>query len=63
MKPGKRNTRIIQAPWHKGVCFYLLPFFGDALYTKSPRQPRQIPGQFSNRLEVIHKNVSDWFYK
>jgi hypothetical protein len=46
-----------------GVCFYLLPSFGDAFYTKSARHPRQVPGQFPNRLEVIHKNVSGWFYK
>jgi hypothetical protein len=56
-------TKKLQAPWHKGVCFYLLPSFGDAFYTKSPRRPRQVPGQFPNRLEVIHKNVFDWFYK
>jgi hypothetical protein len=52
-----------QGPWHKGACFYFLPFFGGAFYTKSARRPRQVPGQFPNRLEVIHKNVSDWFYK
>jgi hypothetical protein len=54
-----------QGPWHKGVwvCFYLLPSFGDALYTKNARRPRQMPGQIPNLLEVIHKNVSDWFYK
>jgi hypothetical protein len=38
-----------------------LPSFGGAFYTKSARRPRQVPGQFPNRLEVIHKNVSDWF--
>jgi hypothetical protein len=52
-----------QGPWHKGVCFYLLPPFGDTSYTISPRRPRQVPGQFPNRLGVIHKNASDWFYK
>jgi hypothetical protein len=52
-----------QGPWHKGVCFYLLPSFGIAFYTKSSRRPRQVPGQFPNRLEVIRKNVSGWFYK
>jgi hypothetical protein len=46
--------------WHKGVCFYSLSSFGDAFYTKSTRRPRQAPGQFPNRLEVIQKNVSDW---
>jgi hypothetical protein len=51
------------APWHKGVCFNSLPSFGDAFSTKSARRPRQVPGQFPNRLEVIYKNVSDWFYK
>jgi hypothetical protein len=35
----------------------------NAFYTKSPRRPCQVPGQFPNRLEVIHKNVFDWFYK
>jgi hypothetical protein len=40
-----------------------LPSFGDTSYTKSARRPRQVPGQFTNRLGVIHKNVSDWFYK
>jgi hypothetical protein len=44
---------------HKGVCFYLLPSFGGAFYTKSPRRPRQVPRQLPNRLEVIHKNVFD----
>jgi hypothetical protein len=40
----------------QGVCFfYLLPSFGDALYTKSTRRPRQVPGQFPNRLEFIRK--------
>jgi hypothetical protein len=53
----------LQAPWHEGVSFYLLPSFGDAFYTKSPRRPRQVPGQLPNRLEVIHKNASGWFYK
>ena len=43
--------------------FYLLLSFGGAFYTKNPRRPRQVPGQFPNRLKVIHKNVSDWFYK
>jgi hypothetical protein len=45
-----------QGPWHKGACFDFLPSFGGAFYTKSARRPRH------NRLEVIHKNVSDWFY-
>jgi hypothetical protein len=26
-------------------------------------RPRHVPGQLPNRLEVIHKNASDWFYK
>ena len=54
-----------QGPWHKGACFNFLPSFGGAFYTytKSARRPRQVPGQFPNRLEVIHKNVSGWFYK
>jgi hypothetical protein len=52
-----------QGPWHKGACFDFLPSFGGAFYTKSARRPRQVPGQFPNRLEVIHKNVPDWFYK
>jgi hypothetical protein len=53
-----------QGPWHKGACFNFLPSFGGAFYTKSARRSRQVPGgQFPNRLEVIHKNVSDWFYK
>jgi hypothetical protein len=32
---------------------------------KSTRRPRQvlIPDQFPNRLEVIHKSASGWFYK
>ena len=60
---GHIYAQKLQGPWHKGVCFYLLPSFGDAFYTKSARRPRQVPGQFPNRLEVIHKNVSDWFYK
>jgi hypothetical protein len=49
--------------WHKGVCVNSLPSFGDAFYTKSTSRPRQVLGQFLNRLEVIYKNVSDWFYK
>jgi hypothetical protein len=52
-----------QGPWHKGACFDFLPSFRGAFYTKSARRSRQVPGQFPNRLEVIHKNVSDWFYK
>jgi hypothetical protein len=52
-----------QGPWHKGACFNFLPSLGGAFYTKSARRPHQAPGQFPNRLEVIHKNVSDWFYK
>jgi hypothetical protein len=52
-----------QGPWHKGACFNFLPSFGGAFYTKSARRPRQVPGQFPDRLEVSHKNVSDWFYK
>jgi hypothetical protein len=53
----------VQGTWYKGACFNFLPSFGGAFYTKSARRPRQVPGQFPNRLEVIHKNVSDWFYK
>jgi hypothetical protein len=47
----------------KGACFNFLPSFGGVFYTESARRPRQVPGQFPNRLEVIHKNVPDWFYK
>jgi hypothetical protein len=43
-------TKKLQAPWHKGVCFNSLPSFGDVFYTKSARRPRQVPGQFPNRL-------------
>jgi hypothetical protein len=42
-----------QGPWHKG-----------RPTQKMPGAPAsQMPGQIPNRLEVIHKNVSDWFYK
>jgi hypothetical protein len=50
-----------QGPWHKGACFNFLPSFGGAFYTKSAKRPRQVPGQFPNRLGVIQKNASDWF--
>jgi hypothetical protein len=58
-----RLAKKLQAPWHKGVCFNSLPSFGGVFCTKSARRPRQVPGQFPNRLEVMYKNASDWFYK
>jgi hypothetical protein len=58
------HQKTIGALAQRGLLlFNLLPSFWDAFYTKSPRRPRQVPGQFPNRLEVIHKNVFDWFYK
>jgi hypothetical protein len=45
----------VQGPWHKGVCFYLLPSFGDAFYTKTARRPRQMPGQFPIALKLFTK--------
>ena len=52
------RTKAQGGPWYKWACFNFLPSFGGAFYTKSARRPRQVPGQFHNRLEVIHKNVS-----
>jgi hypothetical protein len=43
----------LQAPWHKGVCFYLLPSFGGAFYTKSPRRPRQAQASFPIALKLF----------
>jgi hypothetical protein len=47
----------MQGPWQKGFAFifYLRPSLGGAFYTKSARRPRQMPGKFPNRLEVIQK--------
>jgi hypothetical protein len=42
--------------------FALISFLpSGAFYTKSARRPRQVPGQFPNRLEVIHKKHF-WFF-
>ena len=54
-----------KGPGTKGFAFiHFLPSgFGGAFYTKRTRRPRQVPGQFPNRLEVNKKDVSDWLYK
>ena len=50
-------TKKLQAPWHKGVCFYLLPSFGDAFYytQKVPGTPARCQTSFPIALKLFTK--------
>jgi hypothetical protein len=61
---GHVSPKHYRRPGTKGFAFiYFLHPEMHSTYTKIPRRPRQVPGQFPNRLEVIHKNIFGWVYK
>jgi hypothetical protein len=48
----------------RGLLLFTFFLWGCVLHKKyQAPPPSTVPGQFPNRLEVIHKSVSDWFYK
>jgi hypothetical protein len=62
---GHVHTQKCRGPGAKGFAFVCFLPSGMHSTQKVPDAParNQMPGQFPNRLEIAHKNVSGWLYK